>query len=168
MDSQIRSFDEAPADGFLDLDTGRLPNPPPNLVKTSSGHEPSKQLLAWAEAEGVNLVTIKIKPSGSNKWFYAFRPLGMKVWRIENSRFENIQKELRESKQLKLPAPWTGPLAQIDEKSGRYDEKLTVSFLFITKEGTCGAMQIRSPLGDGGYTNGGLEYEFIYEKDAER
>jgi hypothetical protein len=85
----------------------------------------------------------------------------MKVWRIENSRFDHIERELHEGKQLKLPAPWEGPLAQIDEKSGRYDDKLTVSFLFITKEGTCGAMQIRSPLG-APYSQGGLHYKFIY------
>ena len=82
MNSTIRSFDEAPADGFLDLDTGRLPNPPANLLKNSPGHEPSRDLLAWAEREGVDLINIKIK-SSDGKWFYAFKPLGMKVWRIE-------------------------------------------------------------------------------------
>ena len=132
MNSTIRSFDEAPADGFLDLDTGRRPNPPANLAKNSPGHEPSRDLLAWAEREDVDLINIKIK-SSDGKWFYAFKPLGMKVWRIENSRFDGIETELRESKQLKLPAAWEGPLAQIDEKSGQYDGKLTASFLFITK-----------------------------------
>ncbi len=165
------SFDEHTADAFRDLDTGRLPNPPPNLVKTSSGHEPSKQLLAWAEAEGVNLITVKIKASGG-KWFYAFKPLGMRVWRIENNRLANLEKELHESRQLALPAPWQGLLAPIDEKSGQYDEKLTVSFLFITKNGTCGALRIEPPLsgkfGENSYTSAGLHCTFIYEKDAER
>ena len=136
-------------------------------MKKSSGHEPSNELLAWAEREGVDLINVKIKPSGGDKWFYAFRPLGMKVWRIENSRFDQIEKELRESNQLALPAPWEGPLAQFNEKTGKYNDELTVTFLFMTREGSCGAMQIRSPLGDGGYTNGGLEYKFIYEKGGE-
>ncbi len=170
-DGWTPSFDECPADAFRDLDTGRLPNPPPNLVKTSSGHEPSKQLLAWAEAEGVNLVTIKIKAS-DGKWSYAFKPLGMKVWRIKNSRLANLEKELHESRQLALPAPWEGPLAPIDEKNGRYDDKLTISFLFITKEGTCGALQIEPPLsgefGVNAYSSAGLHSSFIYEKDTER
>ena len=178
MDSEIRSFDEAPADGFLDLDTGRLPNPPANLVKNSRGHEPSTDLLAWAEREGVDLINIKLK-SPDGKWFYAFKPLGMKVWRIENSRFDGIETELRKSQQLKLPAPWEGPLAQIDEKSGQYDGKLMATFLFITKEGICGAIQIdgrrasmpaaTSPgFGDNPYSPCGLRYKFIYAKDAER
>jgi beta-lactamase regulating signal transducer with metallopeptidase domain len=171
QDGWTPSFDEHPADAFRDLDTGRLPNPPPDLVKTSSGHEPSKQLLAWAEGEGVNLVTVKIKAS-DGKWYYAFRPLGMKVWRIENSRFANLEKELHESRQLLLPAPWQGLLAPIDEKTGLYDDKLTASFLFITKEGTCGALQIVPPLsgefGANGYSSAGLHCTFIYEKDTER
>jgi hypothetical protein len=187
LNTFIRSFDESPADGFLDLNTGRLASPPPKLVESFSGHEPSSQmaawndlvnnskayepspeLLAWAEREGVNLIHIKMKASNSDKPFYAFRPLGMKVWRIDNSRFDHLEKELRQSKQLALPAPWEGPLAQIDAKSGMYDEKLTVSFLFITREGSCGTLQIRSPLGDGPYTDGGLYYNFIYENDAEK
>ena len=117
QDGWTPSFDERPADAFRDLDTGRLPNPPPNLVKTSSGHEPSKQLLAWAEAEGVNLVTVKIKAS-DGKWSYAFKPLGMKVWRIENSRFTNLEKELHESRQLALPAPWEGLACPDRRKDG--------------------------------------------------
>jgi len=165
------SFDEHPADAFWDLDTGRYPNPPPNLVKTSAAHEPSKQLLAWAEAEGVDLVTVKTKAS-DGKWYYAFKPLGMKVWRIENSRFANLEKELHESRQFLLPAPWEGLLAPVDERTGKYDEKLTVSFLFITKEGTCGALQIVPPLsgefGANGYTSAGLRCTFIYEKQTER
>ena len=123
--------------------------------------------MAWAEREGVDLIHVKIK-SPDGEWFYAFKPLGMKVWRIDNDRFDHLQKELRESKQLTLPAPWEGPLAQVNATSGMHDEKLTVSFLFITKEGSCGAIQIRSPLGDGPYTGGGLCYKFIYDNEAEQ
>jgi beta-lactamase regulating signal transducer with metallopeptidase domain len=166
----IRSFDESPSDGFLDLDSGRHPCPPKGLLTATARHEPSKELLAWAEQEGVDLVNVKITPPGSDKTFYAFKPLGMKVWRIENSRFANIQKELRESKRLDLPAPWQGPLALIDQKSGKHDDKLTVSFLFITREGTCGAIQLQAPLSrelvPGTPTRsvpGGLRYKLIYE-----
>ena len=54
------------------------------------------------------------------------------------------------------------PLAQIDQESGSYDDKLTASFLFITREGTCGVIQLRSPLENAMYTDGGLRYKFIY------
>ncbi len=167
--SLIRSFEESPSNGFLDLDSGRRPRPTEELIKTSAGHKPSKELLAWAEREGVDLITIKIKPPGGDESYYAFQPLGMKVWRIDNSRYDNLQEELRHGKKFELPKPWKGPLAQVDEKSGAYDAKLTTSFLFITKEGICGKLQIKSPLGgNAGYTDGGLHYTFISEGGPEQ
>ncbi len=168
IDQQPKSFEESPSQGFLDLDSGRQPNPPSELIKNSSGNEPSKELLAWAEREGVDLVTITVKPSGSDKSYYAFKPLDMKVWRIENDRYEHLQQELSKGKKIELPAPWQGLLATVDEKTGKYGDKLTASFLFITKEGTCGAIQLRAPLSGGPYTGGGLRYQFIYEGDAEK
>ena len=164
MNTMIRSFDESPADGFLDLDTGKLPNPPAKLVKESVGHQPSPALLAWAEKENVNLVCMKIKASDGT-WFYAWKPLGMKVWRIDNSRYDGLAKELRQGGKLKLPPPWEGPLAQWDEKTGELKNDLTATFLFITKRGTCGALQIKGPLGDNPYSDCGLRYKFIYEKE---
>ncbi len=153
INQSIKSFQESPSDGFLDLDTGRRPRPPDELVKTSTGPEPSPELLAWAEREGVDLINVKVTLPLGDISYYAFKPIGMKVWRIDNDRFENIEKELRQGKKLDLPEAWESPLT-------------LGSFLFITKEGTCGAIQIRSPLGQGAYTNGGLHYEFIYEDDA--
>ncbi|HUT90393.1 MAG TPA: M56 family metallopeptidase, partial [Thermoguttaceae bacterium] len=84
VDIFIESFDESPSSGFLDLDTGRHPKPPDELVEKSAGHEPSKQLLAWAEREGVDLINVRITPPGSDETFYAFQPVGMTVWRVEN------------------------------------------------------------------------------------
>lgn len=165
----VRSFDESPSDGFLDLDSGRLPCASKELIKASAGHTPSKGLLAWAKREGVDLITVKIKSPDGTKSHYAFQPVGMKVWRIANSRYDTIVQELRQDKKLELPEPWQGPLAQIDEKSGAYDEKSTASYLFITKEGICGALQIRFPFkrdlarGMLAYSDGGWRYKFIYE-----
>ena len=169
-DHHVRSFEESPSSGFLDLDTGRHARPPEELVKKSTGQGLSTELLAWAEREGVDLINIRITPPGSDHSFYAFEPVGMKVWRIENNRFDNLHKELRERQRLELPAPWQGPLVQLDEKSGRYDDKLTASFLFITKEGTCGAIRLESPLsikmvpGMPVMAGGGLQIRFIYER----
>ena len=66
---------------------------------------PSQELLAWAKNQGVDLIHIKLKTPGSDKWHYAFLPIDMKVWRIENGRYENLVKELRTGKKLELPTP---------------------------------------------------------------
>jgi beta-lactamase regulating signal transducer with metallopeptidase domain len=164
----IRSFEESPSQGFVDLDSGRHATPPADLVKSCADHEPSEKLLAWAEKEGVDWIYVAVTPPGG-KPYYAIQPVGMKVWRIGNDRFDNLQKELRESKKLELPSSWEGPLAQVEEKGRQYNEKLTASFLFITREGVCGAVQIRSPMSSPltpdafAYTDGGVRYSFIYE-----
>ena len=172
MISFIKSLEEGPADALRDLDTGRYANPPIALIKNAPNNEPSPELLDWAEREGVDIVSIKRIDRSSGKAYYAFQPVNMKVWRINNNRYDRIQEELRQSKSLDLPAPWKGPLAQLDEKTGEYNEKLTVSFLFMTGVGMCGVMQLRSPLstpmiqGSSTHSDGGLRYQFIYEDDS--
>jgi beta-lactamase regulating signal transducer with metallopeptidase domain len=158
---------------FFDLDTGRLPTPPPDLVKNSSGGRPSPELLAWAEKEGIDLIGIKFKPPGSEKSSYAFQPVGLKVWRIENSRYNNLAKILQISEYFDLPKPWQGPIASLDEKTGQIDEKKPASFLFITKQGICGMLRIQSkekyvfpkegtPSRE---IESPLEFKFIFRKD---
>jgi beta-lactamase regulating signal transducer with metallopeptidase domain len=166
----IKSFKEWPEEGFLDLDSGKHPVPDGKLLDDSPEDKPSKELLNWASKEGVDLINVKIKQSGDEKSFYAFQPVGMKVWRIANDRYENLADEVRKSNKIKLPSPWEGPMAQLDEKTGKYDENLTASYLFVTKKGTCGAMQLQPPLsrelipGSPTPAEGGLHYQFIYEK----
>ncbi len=169
QNNSMKSFVDWPASGFLDLDSGRLPSPAKALVEESTADQPSEALLAWADREGVDLINVEFDLPGSDKSLLAFKPLAMKVWRIENSRFANIQKELGESEEFELPAPWEGPLAPIDQQTGEYDEKSTASFLFITREGTCGAIQIQSPVsrklvpGTATHVGGGVHYKFIFE-----
>ncbi len=170
---RVQSFDESAWEAFLDFDTGRRPNPPPELAKDAPGGEPSKELLAWAEQEGVDLIVVKVRLPGSKDRVYAFKPVGMKVWRIDNDRFDNLQNELVAGDRKELPTPWIGLVAQLDEKSGKYDDQLTASFLFVTKEGTCGALQIQSPIsptvrpGMPVGNRGGWTYRFIYERSPE-
>ena len=170
----IKSFDESPLDAFLDFDSGRHPNPPKELVENSPGGEPSKELLVWAEQEGVDLITVRTRLPGSDKPVYAFKPVGMKVWRIDNACFDHLQDELCSGDRSDFQDRWHGLIAQIDEKSGKFDDKLTISFLCITKEGICGAIQLQSPLsqelvpGMRGPNRGGWHYKFIYERGPEQ
>lgn len=174
---RAKSFDESQlmglSEGFLDLDTGRRPSPPQEMVDSSVNGEPSRALLAWAEQEGVDLITMRVKQPDSDKMIYAFKPLGMKVWRIDNDHFENLEKELRYGEKADFARLWDGLIAQIDEKTGKFDEELTVSFLFITKEGVCGAIQLQSPVsremapGSPVGDKGGWQYKFVFERNPD-
>ncbi len=160
----MQSFNEYPWQTLFDLDSGRIPIAPKELVQQSPGGEPSQELVDWAQREGVNLICVKITPPGSDKPYYALKPLNMKVWRIDNDRYNNLRNELCYAKKVELPQPWQGNLAQTDEKTGRYEDHLTASFLFISQNGICGMLQI----GPAATRHGGWSYQFIYEKDAEK
>lgn len=157
----------------IDLDTGRLPLPPQELLKTSSPGSPSRELLSWAEKEGVHLIGMKFRPHGSQKSYFAFQPVGMKVWRIDNHRYENLEKELQEAEKLDLPGLWEGPIASLDEKTGQIDDHHPASFLFLTRRGTCGTIRLQSketyPIRKIGTppseTSSPFELQFIYRSD---
>ena len=65
-------------------------------------------LLDWAVHKGVDLIIVNTKEPGSDKSFYALKPVGMKVWRIDNSLFDNLENDLRASDKLELPPLWNG------------------------------------------------------------
>ncbi len=144
----IISFDDPRmmyrSEACIDLDTGRMPLPPDELVKTSSPGTPSPALLSWAEKESVNLIGMKFRPKGSEKSYFAFQPHSMKVWRIDIRRYDHLEEELQKDSKLDLPEPWEGPIASLDEKSGQIDDSHPASFLFLTKRGICGTIRVRS------------------------
>jgi hypothetical protein len=70
----------------------------------------------------------------------------MKVWKIDNKRLPNLEKELQESEKLDLPPLWEGPISSVDRQEGDIAEEEPATFLFLTREGTCGTIQIRSAL----------------------
>jgi beta-lactamase regulating signal transducer with metallopeptidase domain len=151
----VRLFDEPLVPGLYDFDTGRQPVPARALVNGSPDGVASEELLAWAEREGVELVAMRTKLPGSDTPVYAFKPLGMQVWRIDNERFDELRNKIRYLDEIALPDPWEGLIAQTDEASGKYDGSLTASFLFKTENGVCGALQIKA--------NEGWAYTFIGE-----
>ena len=136
---------------YLNLDVGRAVPRPEELLKNSPKDHPSPELLAWAAQKGVDLLRIEIKRPGDSKTYYGYQPVGMKVWKIDNKRLQNLEKELQESKKLDLPPLWEGPISSVDRQEGDIAEEKAATFLFITREGTCGTIQIRS----------GLFHEFV-------
>lgn len=152
----VRLFDESIVPGLYDFDTGRQPVPARALVDGSADGVPSKELLVWAEREGVDLVAMKTELPGFGKPVFAFQPLGMQVWRIGNDRYDELRDKIRYQDEIALPDPWEGLIAQIDEATDEYDGDLTASFLFKTKNGIFGALQI--------VAHDGWVYTFIAEE----
>lgn len=128
---------------YFNLDISSKTPRPKELFKKSPKDKPSAELLAWARRNGIDLLRIEIKRPDDEKTYYGYQPVDMKVWKIENRRVKNLEKELQKSKDLDLPL-WKGPLSSVDKMEGEIDEKQQASFLFITKQGACGVIQIRS------------------------
>jgi beta-lactamase regulating signal transducer with metallopeptidase domain/protocatechuate 3,4-dioxygenase beta subunit len=136
---------------YLNLDVGRAIPRPEELLNNSPKDHPSPELLAWARQKGVDLLRIEIKRPGDSKTYYGYQPVGMKVWKIDNERLQNLEKELQQNKTLALPPLWEGPISSVDQQEGDIAEEKAATFLFITREGTCGTMRVRS----------GLLHEFV-------
>lgn len=131
---------------YVDLDGGRSVQPPEALLKNSPKDRPSPELLAWAKQNGIDLLRFEIKRPGDGKTYYGYQPVGMKVWKIDNKRWNNLEKELQESKKLDLRSLWEGAISSVEQKEDDVAEEKAAAFLFITRDGACGAVRIRSGL----------------------
>jgi beta-lactamase regulating signal transducer with metallopeptidase domain len=156
---------------YLNLGVRRQPSNPGDLLKNSPKDHPSPDLLAWAQREGIDLLRIEIKRPGDSKTYYGYQPVGIRVWKIDNKRLKNLEKELQESKKLDVPPPWEGPISSVDRQAGEIDEEEPATFLFITRDGTCGTLQIRSALvhefvpGSPVMGSSLLEYKYIFQSE---
>lgn len=164
-----------------DLDTGRVPHwpdklPPPEKLEAS--HE--TVLAAWAEREGVDLVGIEYRQPGSERTFRVVKPLGMKVWQIDNARWETIRDELASGKPLAWGRRADDLLLSYDTKARRYLPEEPATFLFITREGARGVLQVnngnltmlfasmnaqRDRVKDFPSVDSGVEYRLFYTAD---
>jgi hypothetical protein len=159
---------------YLNLDVGRAVAPPEAILRKSPKDRPSPELLDWAAKTGVDLLLVEFTRPGDDRTYRGYQPVGMKLWKIDFQRFLNIEKELRESKKLKLPEPWKGPIMSVDLRDENVDIQKPACFLFITSEGTCGTIKIRSgvfnELIEGSPFMGlsVFEYQYIYDSKADK
>jgi hypothetical protein len=173
---------------MIDLDTCRTVEPPKEFLNSLPQEdrfrpsEPPTELLAWAEKQGCHLIGYRVRQAGNERGFIALKPLNVKLWliaddRVENlnatqetfdkGRYEHLDKEIRESKRIKLSSPWEAPIGHYDAKTSKFDDTMIPSFYFITKAGTCGAMQLRRS--DPNIASSeGLEVRYIYKKPAKK
>ena len=143
---------------FLDLDSGSRPQWPANLSRDETRID-QKQLADWAAENGVDLMCVTHRgPDG--KQTFVLRSIGMKAWEISARDLRNIDK---------LIAAGTLPkghdagelLLHFDESSKRSIPDANASFIYVTREGSMGLIEITgrvanlgSGIGDAGVQKG--------------
>jgi hypothetical protein len=125
---------------FKDLDTGRE-LPWPGQLPASSKVK-GDEVAAFAAREGLDLRGIEYTPPGSGLSYYAIQGLGLRAWQIDNSRYFTIENELRAGRPPKLDRPAGALLMDFDPETGVYYPENKATFLFVTREGTTGALQL--------------------------
>jgi beta-lactamase regulating signal transducer with metallopeptidase domain len=125
---------------FQDLDTGRRSQWPTELPAPEQAAP--EAVAAWATREGYDLRGIDYRPPGSVRGAFAIQGLGLRAWQIDNRRYETIEAELRTGKPLELGRPAGDLLMDFDPQTGTYHPENEATFLFVTRDGATGVLQV--------------------------
>jgi beta-lactamase regulating signal transducer with metallopeptidase domain len=125
---------------FMDLDTGREIKSP-DEVPTPERKKPDNVAI-WAAREGYDLRGIEYRPPGSDKTYYALQGLNLRLWQIDNRRYNTIEGELRGDRAPELGRPAGDLLMDFDPQTGTYHPENEATFLFVTRDGATGVLQV--------------------------
>jgi hypothetical protein len=125
---------------FLDLDTGREIKSP-GEVPTPERKKPENVAICAAR-EGYDLRGIEYRPPGSDKTYYALQGLNLRLWQIDNRRYNTIERELRADQAPELGRPADDLLMDFDPQTGKYHPENEATFLFVTRDGATGVLHV--------------------------
>lgn len=126
---------------LVDLDTNLTPNWPEGVPDPNDPGFSIGELSDWADENGIDLIGDQYVSPGSKKRYYCLRAHRMKVWQINNSRWETIKEEVAQPEPLKLGQPAGELLIYRDQGTGTYVPERNATFLFITREGSRGILR---------------------------
>ncbi len=127
---------------FFDLDTGRRAALPAFLRAPEGQAERIDDIVAWAAAEGFDLMCTEHTFAGQTKPEYVMRGLGLATWQIDKAHKQAFPEELAAGKPLHVGRQSDGLLARFDVTNGQYKKDAQPSFLFRTREGTHGVITV--------------------------
>ena len=167
---------------FQDLDTRRI-FPWPTELPAPEQAAP-KAVAAWATREGYDLRGIEYRPPGSDKTYYALQGFNLRLWQIDNRRYTTIEGELRGDRAPELGRPAGDLLMDFDPQTGTYHPENEATFLFVTRDGATGVLQVINLITDllvpsdigqpiptkrirGPYRGVLFQYKLLYEEGKE-
>ncbi|WP_152051662.1 M56 family metallopeptidase [Tautonia marina] len=164
---------------FIDLDT-RRELPWPDALGTPDEAAP-ENVAFWAADAGYDLQGIAYQPPGSQTSAYGIRGIGLRAWQVEDEVFGTIEQDLRGNRIPDLDRPAGEILVDIDPATGSYRPEHTATFLFQTREGATGILQVTGQITElftdddigqpglsttrGFYRGVQFQYKLLYEEE---
>lgn len=124
---------------FYDLDTGRQPLWPAELPRDDTARD-AKPLEDWAARSGADLMCVTHRAADGTET-YVLRALGMKVREITPRDVRNLESSLAAGT-LPEGRPVGERLIHVDPASGQPVPDANAAFLFVTREGNFGLIEI--------------------------
>jgi hypothetical protein len=122
-----------------DLDTGYNPKWPAAIPRDESPRN-AKQVTDWATQNGIDLLCVTQRaPDGTET--YVLRALGMKVIEITPRDARNLAKQIAKGS-LPEGRPVDELLMHYDPVAKRFDPNANGAFLFVTREGSMGLIEV--------------------------
>ena len=125
---------------FLDLDTNRWGSVPDKLRPAKGQPEKLDEIAAWAAREGYDVMGTQYTVSGEDRPRFVLRSLGLTAWQIKTELWNDIKDVLAKPELPEFGPPAAGLLAPFDETKHEYQPKEFATYLFVTREGGCGAL----------------------------
>jgi len=167
---------------FMDLDAGRSIKWPDELPAPEKAKP--DDVAIWAAREGYDLRGIEYRPPGSDKSYYALQGFNLRLWQIDNRRYNTIEGELRGDRAPELGRPAGDLLMDFDPQTGTYHPENEATFLFVTRDGATGVLQVINLITDlivpsdigqpiptkrtrGSYRGVQFQYKLLYEEGKE-
>jgi hypothetical protein len=125
---------------FLDLDTNRTGTIPESLRPAKGQPEKLDEIAAWAAREGFDVMGTQHTIPGEDRPHFVLRSLGLTAWQIKTDLWNDIKDVLAKPELPEFGAPAAGLLSPYDEAKNEYKPKEFATYLFVTREGGCGAL----------------------------
>jgi beta-lactamase regulating signal transducer with metallopeptidase domain len=138
----VESAHESNERCFLDLDTMRQGDWPRSLPPIEQIGTNAPELVAWAQQEGFDLVGITYTPPGEREPLYCLKPLNMHTWKITPAEHRRLEQAMTGREPFPLSRPVEVMVPQREIKPPYDYEHGGDAFLFVTREGTAGAIRM--------------------------
>ncbi|MCC9606307.1 M56 family metallopeptidase [Blastopirellula sp. JC732] len=127
---------------LIDLDTGRRSRLPEKWAQLENIEPHMNEIVAWAAAEGFDLMGVEYVLPGDEQTHYAIRPIRLKAWELDPKYWKSPINKKSVADLQADGAPAKELLLHYDRQQDKYDVEATATFLFETAEGTPGILYI--------------------------